>query len=124
MVWESVKNRGSISDNVLDETVSNSAILALDRRHIGSRCKDGRACRAPKRRDREPLHLEAGPVEEASSVFLFQPPGRQKRPMIFCGQRDGPRRKKLRKFFGSGQLRFPGLSTAYPLYPNPYGEAS
>ena len=35
--------------------------------------------------DLEPLHLEAGPIEGASSVFLFQPPGRQKRPMIFYG---------------------------------------
>jgi hypothetical protein len=84
VVWESVKNRGSISDNALDETVSESVILALGRRHIGSYCKDGRACRAPKRRDREPLHLEAGPIEGASSVFLFQPPGRQKQPMIIC----------------------------------------
>jgi hypothetical protein len=85
VVWESVKSRGSISDNVLDETVSNSAILALGRRHIGNYCKDGRACRAPKQRDREPLHLEAGPIEGASSVILFQPPGWQKRPMIFGG---------------------------------------
>lgn len=41
VVWESGKNRGSISDNVLDETVSKSAILALSRRHIDSYCKGG-----------------------------------------------------------------------------------
>jgi hypothetical protein len=41
VVWESGKNRGSISDNVLDETVSKSAILVPGRRHIGSCCKGG-----------------------------------------------------------------------------------
>lgn len=33
-----MKNRGSISDNVLEETVSKSAILVFGRRHIGSYC--------------------------------------------------------------------------------------
>jgi hypothetical protein len=41
VVRESVKNRESISDSVLDETVSKSAILVPGRRHIGSCCKGG-----------------------------------------------------------------------------------
>ena len=40
--------------------------------------------------------------------------------MIFRGWQEGPRQKKLSKFFGSEQLRFPGLFTAYLPYPNPY----
>ena len=74
VVWESIKNGGSILDNVLDETMSKSAMLALVRHHIGSDFKGGWACGAPERQDHGPLHLEAGPIEGAFSVVLFQPP--------------------------------------------------